>query len=181
MAASVLRTDLDGKSLELLAEGLRNPFEPAVDSLGNVFISDNDDDGNEQCRIVFVMEGGNYGYWPRRRGDRRLDAVHWNEDAPGVVPKILKTGFGSPTGMMFYEGTLLPERFRRTLIHADAGPGVVRSYPVRSQRRLLLGGNPRPSSPVPATNGSARSMSPRRPTARFLSPTGTIRVSAGTT
>jgi putative membrane-bound dehydrogenase-like protein len=131
MAASVLRTDLEGKSLELLAEGLRNPFEPAVDSLGNVFISDNDDDGNEQCRIVFVMEGGNYGYWPRRRGDRRLDAVHWNEDAPGVVPKILKTGFGSPTGMMFYEGTLLPEPFRRTLIHADAGPGVVRSYPVR--------------------------------------------------
>src|SRR5262245_41188860 len=61
MAASVLRTDLEGKSLELLAEGLRNPFEPAVDSLGNVFISDNDDDGNEQCRIVFVMEGGNYG------------------------------------------------------------------------------------------------------------------------
>src|SRR5438876_1187890 len=130
LAACVLRTDLEGRRLELLAEGLRNPFEPAVDSFGNVFISDNDDDGNEQCRIVFVMEGGNYGYWPKRRGNRRLDAVHWNEDLPGVVPKILKTGFGSPTGMIFYEGTLLPEAYRRTLIHADAGPGVVRSYPL---------------------------------------------------
>ena len=133
MAASVLKTDLEGNKLELLAEGLRNPFEPAIDSFGNVFISDNDDDGNEQCRIVFVMEGGNYGYWPKRKGDRRLDAVHWNENVPGVVPKILKTGFGSPTGMMFYEGNLLPEPFRRALIHADAGPGVIRSYPLHSR------------------------------------------------
>ena len=130
MAASVLRTDLEGNKLELLAEGMRNPFEPAIDSFGNVFISDNDDDGNEQCRINFVMEGANYGYWPRRRGNRRLDEVHWNEDMPGVMPKILKTGMGSPTGMTFYEGNLLPEGFQRTLIHADAGPGVVRSYPL---------------------------------------------------
>ena len=113
MAASVLKTDLEGNKLELLAEGLRNPFEPAIDSFGNVFISDNDDDGNEQCRIVFVMEGGNYGYWPKRKGDRRLDAVHWNENVPGVVPKILKTGFGSPTGMMFYEGNLLKSPYSR--------------------------------------------------------------------
>ncbi len=133
LAASVLRTDLDGNRLELLAEGFRNPMEPAVDSFGNVFISDNDDDGNEQCRIAFVMEGGNYGYWPHRSGDRHLDSVHWNEDMPGVVPKILKTGFGSPVGMIFYEGSLLPDRMQGTLIHADAGPGVVRSYPVKPQ------------------------------------------------
>ena len=48
-AATVLRTDLDGQQLELLAEGMRNPYEPAVDSFGNVFASDNDDDGNQQC------------------------------------------------------------------------------------------------------------------------------------
>lgn len=128
-AATVLRTDLDGNRLELLAEGLRNPYEPAVDCYGNVFISDNDDDGNESVRIDYIMEGGNYGYWPRRKGNRKLDAVHWNEDQPGVVPKMVRTGFGSPTGMLFYEGDLLPERYRYTLIHADAGPGVIRSYP----------------------------------------------------
>ncbi len=128
-AASVLRTDLEGNKLELLAEGLRNPLEPAVDSFGNVFISDNDDDGNQQCRICYIMDGGNYGYWPKRKGDRRLDSIHWNEDRPGIVPKILKTGFGSPVGLTFYEGTLLPQGMRRTLLHADAGPGEVRSYP----------------------------------------------------
>ena len=129
LAASVLRTDLEGQHLELLAEGMRNPYEPTVDCFGNVFISDNDDDGNQQVRINYVMEGGSYGYWPRRKGDRRLDAVHWNEDQPGVVPKMIRTGFGSPCGIMFYEGTLLPEQYQMTLIHADAGPAVIRSYP----------------------------------------------------
>ncbi len=100
-----------------------------MDCYGNVFISDNDDDGNESVRIDYVMEGGNYGYWPRRKGNRKLDAVHWNEDQPGVVPKMVRTGFGSPTGLMFYEGDLLPERYHFTLLHADAGPGVIRSYP----------------------------------------------------
>lgn len=129
MAATVLRTDLEGNHLELLAQGMRNPYEPTVDSFGNVFISDNDDDGNEQCRINFVIEGGHYGYWPRRNGDRRLDRVHWNEDRPGVVPKMIKTGFGSPTGILVYEGDHLPKAYHDTLIHADAGPRVIRSYP----------------------------------------------------
>lgn len=131
MAATILRTDLGGEHLELLAQGMRNPYEPAVDAFGNVFTSDNDDDGNQQCRINYVMEGGHYGYWPRRRGDRRLDAVHWNEDRPGVVPKMVRTGFGSPCGLLFYDGTLI-SGVRGTLIHADAGPGVVRSYPYQT-------------------------------------------------
>ena len=127
-AATVLRTDLDGQQLELLAEGMRNPYEPAVDSFGNVFASDNDDDGNQQCRINQVLGGGYYGYWPKIRGDRRRDSVHWNQDRPGVVPKLIKTGFGSPSGITMYEGRLLPERFQNALIHADAGPGVIRAY-----------------------------------------------------
>ncbi len=35
--------------------------------------------------------------------------AHWHEEQPGIVHKILRTGFGSPTGICFYEGTLLPE------------------------------------------------------------------------
>jgi len=132
-AATVLRMDLEGKHLEVLASNMRNPYEPTVDSFGNVYISDNDDDGNEQTRINYVMEGADYGYWnkgtnSRRRGDRRLDKVHWNSDRPGVMPTMLKTGFGSPTGLLFYEGAHLPVQYRQTLIHSDAGPGVIRSY-----------------------------------------------------
>jgi hypothetical protein len=44
----------------------------------------------------------------------------------------LQTGNGSPTGIILYEGKLLPETFRNQIIHCDAGPRVVRAYPVKN-------------------------------------------------
>jgi putative membrane-bound dehydrogenase-like protein len=122
-AGTIWRCDLDGKNLELIAQNFRNEYEPCVDSFGTVFVSDNDDDGSQQTRICYVMPGGNYGYWPRGPGES-----HWHEEQPGVVPKILRTYFGSPTGMCVYEGTLLPESYRGQLLHTDAGPRHVRCY-----------------------------------------------------
>src|SRR5690606_25947750 len=46
---------------------------------------------------------------------------------------LLQTGAGSPTGMIFYEGDLLPKVFQNQIIHCDAGPNEVRAYPVRRQ------------------------------------------------
>jgi len=125
---TIWRCDLDGKNLELLAHNFRNEYEPCVDSFGNIFVSDNDDDGSQQTRICYVMPGGNYGYWPRGPGQS-----HWHEDQPGVVPKILRTGFGSPTGMCVYEGTLLPKKYWGQLLHTDAGPRQVRCYHLKPQ------------------------------------------------
>jgi putative membrane-bound dehydrogenase-like protein len=122
-AGTIWRCDLDGKNLELIAHNFRNEYEPCVDSFGTVFVSDNDDDGNQQTRICYVMPGGNYGYHPRGPGQS-----HWHEEQPGVVPKILRTGFGSPTGICVYEGTLLPKKYWGQLLHTDAGPRHVRCY-----------------------------------------------------
>jgi putative membrane-bound dehydrogenase-like protein len=122
-AGTIWRCDLDGKNLELLAHNFRNEYEPCVDSFGTIFVSDNDDDGNQQTRICYVMPGGNYGYWPRGPGES-----HWHEEQPGVVPKILRTYFGSPTGICVYEGKLLPQKYWGQLLHTDAGPRHVRCY-----------------------------------------------------
>ncbi len=122
-AGTVWRCDQDGTNLELIAHNFRNNYECCVNSFGEVWLSDNDDDGNQQTRICFVMPGGNYGYWPRGPGQS-----HWHEEQPGVVHKALRTGFGSPTGICFYEGTLLPERFRGELLHTDAGPRELRAF-----------------------------------------------------
>src|SRR5262249_17251230 len=92
------------------------------------FVSDNDDDGNQQTRICYVMPGGNYGYWPRGPGQ-----THWHEEQPGVVPKILRTYFGSPTGMCVYEGDLLPKKYHNQLLPTDAGPRHVRCYHLTPQ------------------------------------------------
>jgi putative membrane-bound dehydrogenase-like protein len=122
-AGTIWRCELDGTKLELLADNFRNEYEPCVDSFGTIFTSDNDDDGNQQTRICYVMPGGDYGYHPRGAGQ-----THWHEEKPGVVPKVLRTYFGAPTGMCFYEGTLLPKKYWGQPLHTDAGPREVRCY-----------------------------------------------------
>ncbi|MEQ1906339.1 MAG: PVC-type heme-binding CxxCH protein, partial [Pirellulaceae bacterium] len=138
----VFRCNLDGSELEVLGHNFRNNYEAAVDSFGGIWQSDNDDDGNRGVRINFVMEYGNYGYldeftgagWqsPRTGIENEIPRRHWHQDDPGVVPNLLVTGAGSPTGITVYEGTLLPERFHNQVIHCDAGPNVVRSYATKS-------------------------------------------------
>ncbi|HEX3147658.1 MAG TPA: PVC-type heme-binding CxxCH protein [Gemmataceae bacterium] len=125
-AGTVWRCDMDGTNLELLAHNFRNNYECCVNSFGEIWLSDNDDDGNQQTRICYVMPGGNYGYYPRGPGQ-----THWHEEQPGIVHKTLRTGFGSPTGICFYEGTLLPEKYRGQLLHTDAGPREFRCFHIK--------------------------------------------------
>jgi len=44
---------------------------------------------------------------------------------------LILTGAGAPTGILVYEGNLLPEIFRGQIILADAGPRVVRCVQVQ--------------------------------------------------
>ncbi|MDP1799455.1 MAG: NPCBM/NEW2 domain-containing protein, partial [Planctomycetaceae bacterium] len=137
----VFRCNLDGSEVETLGWNFRNNWEVCVDSFGTMWQSDNDDDGNRGVRINFVMEFGNYGYkdektgagWqsPRTNMETEIPLRHWHLNDPGVVPNLLQTGAGSPTGICVYEGDLLPEVFRNQIIHCDAGPNVVRCYPVK--------------------------------------------------
>ncbi len=138
----VFRCDTDGSHVECLGSNFRNPYEVAVDSYGSLWQSDNDDDGNRGTRINYVMQYGNYGYtdemtgagWQANRtnAEDSIPLKHWHINDPGEVPNLLQTFAGSPTGMIVYEGSLLPAQFRNQMIHCDAGPNVVRSYPVKN-------------------------------------------------
>jgi len=137
----VFRCNPDGTGTEWLAQNFRNPYEVAVDSYGNLWQSDNDDDGNRGTRINYVLPYGNYGFkdeltgagWQSNRTniEDSIPLRHWHLNDPGVVPNLLQTFAGSPTGIIFYEGSLLPQPFRGSIIHCDAGPNVVRAYPVK--------------------------------------------------
>jgi len=169
------RCDLDGSNVETLGWNFRNNWELCVDSFGTVWQSDNDDDGNRGVRINYVMEYGNYGYkdeftgagWknPRTNLETEIPLRHWHLNDPGVMPNLIQTGAGAPTGICLYEGDLLPEVFRGQIIHCDAGPNVVRAYPVRNDgagysawiQNLLVGTRDkwfRPSDVVVAPDGS---------------------------
>ncbi len=137
----VFRCDLDGSNVETLGWNFRNNWEATTDSFGSIWQSDNDDDGNKGVRINFVMEFGNYGYkdeftgagWQQKREnmEKEIPERHWHLNDPGVVPNLLLTGAGSPTGICVYEGRLLPKVFWDQVIHCDAGPNVCRAYPAK--------------------------------------------------
>jgi len=125
----VFRCNVDGTGLKILAHNFRNNYECALDAFGNIWQSDNDDDGNQWGRFTYVMTGGNYGFLgPTGRHWSQEKKSHFHMEDPGVVPTLLRTGAGSPTGLCVYEGDLLPEKYRGVPIHTDAGPRVVQCF-----------------------------------------------------
>ena len=156
--ANTLRVDRDGSNFEILADRQRNNYETSLNAFGNAFTSDNDDDGNRGSRVIWVMDGGSYGY--RTPGSPR----HWGEEVPGNVPKMVGTGNGSPCGIMVYEGSLLTGAYQGCLFEADAGTRQINFFPVerhgsnfRTQYKVLLGSDDpwfRPVDMTAAPDGS---------------------------
>ena len=125
--ANTLRVNRDGTQFEILADRQRNNYETSLNAFGNIFTSDNDDDGNRGCRVIWIMDGGHYGY--RTPGSPR----HWGEEVPGNVPKLVGTGNGSPCGLTVYEGDLLPEEYHGAIFEAEAGTRQINSFPLTRQ------------------------------------------------
>ncbi len=128
-----LRVDRDGRHLAVLAHNFRNSYEVAIDSFGNLWQNDNDDEV-QACRTSWLMEGGNMGFFSPDgtrswRADRRpgqsIPVAQWHQDDPGVVPAGDIYGAGGPTGVVVYEGDLLPKSFRGMVLNADAGRNTV--------------------------------------------------------
>ena len=125
----------DGTGLEVIAQNFRNPYELAIDAFGDIWQTDNDDDGNAWTRVNYVMAGGNYGFrGPNGRTWQEDGGTHFHQELPGVVPNMLRLGPGSPCGLVVYEGTLLPEMYRGQLLHAEAGRRLIARYPCPGRR-----------------------------------------------
>ena len=139
MDGMVIRCETDFSEVEVLGYNFRNNWEVTVDSYGSMWQSDNDN-GSSSCRVNFVMEHGNYGYRdevtglgyqsPRTNMSPNISESMWHQNDPGVIPNLLITGAGAPTGILVYEGDLLPEPFRGQMIHAEPGRNVVWAFPI---------------------------------------------------
>ncbi len=129
---AVFRCNADGSGLEVYCYGLRNPQELAFDDFGNLFTGDNNSDGGDQARWVYLVENSDNGW---RIGYQFIEgsAQHeargpWNAEkmwAPKnpeqplyVVPPIANIASG-PSGVSYYPGTGGPEYFKGTFTLAD--------------------------------------------------------------
>jgi quinoprotein glucose dehydrogenase len=130
----VLRCEPDGANLEVFARGLRNPQELAFDDFGNLFTGDNNSDGGDRARWVHLVEGGDSGWRigyqhmhaPPRRGPWNAEKLwypQWEGQAAYIVPPLANLGYG-PSGLAYYPGTGLPEKYARHFFLCDFRGGA---------------------------------------------------------
>jgi glucose/arabinose dehydrogenase len=113
----VIRTDLDGKEWEIVSIGYRNAYDLAFSREGELFTYDSDmewDIGAPWYRpttVCHVTSGSEFGW---RSGSS--NPPYWYVD---VAAPVLAIGPGSPTGLVFGDGTHFPGRWQHALYCLD--------------------------------------------------------------
>jgi putative heme-binding domain-containing protein len=127
----IARTDPDGKEWELIAAGLRNPFDIAFNRDGELFTYDADmewDIGEpwyRPTRVNHVVSGAEFGF---RNGSGKWPAYYI--DSFGAVADV---GPGSPTGITFGYGSKFPEKYREALFISDWSFGKLRAVHLKPE------------------------------------------------
>jgi putative membrane-bound dehydrogenase-like protein len=120
----------DGKKLRRIATGFWNPFGVCRDIYGRVFAVDNDPDQSPPCRMVHVVEGGDYGFQFRYGRSGKHPFQSWHGTLPGTLPMM--TGVGeAPCEILSYESDGLPKEYRGQLLVTSWADHRVERYAVK--------------------------------------------------
>lgn len=137
-----LTVNPDGTGLGVKGHNFRNAYELTVDSYGNFWQNDNDDEV-AACRVSWLMEGGNAGYFSTdgtrtwqadQRPDQEIFTAHWHQEDPGVMPVGDRSGAGAPTGITINESDALGEKYLGMVLSADAGRNVIFGYHPKKEK-----------------------------------------------
>ncbi|MFO0902107.1 MAG: PVC-type heme-binding CxxCH protein [Pirellulales bacterium] len=143
---AVFRCRPDGRELEVVHTGLRNPQEIAFDDYGNLFAADNNCDRGDHSRLVYVVDGGDSGWnmayqtipEPYPTGPWHAERMWYVDGDPAaegiqpawVLPPVGKLGAG-PSGFAHYPGLGLPPRYRDHFFLCNyTGAGGIESFKV---------------------------------------------------
>lgn len=163
---NVYRCRPDGSKLELVATGFWNPFHLAFDAYEHLFAVDNDPDSRPPCRLLHVVDGGDFGY--RFRNGRK--GVHpftaWNGELPGTLPMVAGTG-EAPSGIVIYQSDMLPGDYRGTALATSWGDHRIEKFVLSRQGASFR------SHAVPVLQGDENF----RPVGIAVAPDGSLYVS----
>ncbi len=122
-AGWIAHVDSTGKNWELVASGLRNPFDLAFDEAGEIFTYDSDMEWDigmawyRPTRICHVTSGADFGW---RDGNGK-----WAPSYPDNLPPIVNIGQGSPTNLIALGDARFPKKYRHTLLASDWSFGIM--------------------------------------------------------
>jgi putative membrane-bound dehydrogenase-like protein len=140
----IFRCRLGGHDLELFARGMRNPWDICIDSGFNWLGTDNDPGGPGE-RIFMPVQHGHYTM-------RHPWVFDWMGKHIAVAPSsnLFPSVSGSGTGVVFYNSTHFPEKYRGRYLIADWTNNCIFLYnpmwdgslqmPAETMRKVVDGG-----------------------------------------
>lgn len=174
VAGALLRLSPDFSTVEIVADGFRNPYSFDFNPDGESLTYDSDNERcvglpwYEGCRFYHVVPGGNYGW----RAPQRSQTWRKPPYFPDVVRPIADLGRGSPTGVACYRHTQFRAKYRGGFFLADWTFGRIYFVPLTPSGSTYRG-TPEVFAEATGTSGFA-------PTALAVHPkTGELFVSIG--
>ncbi len=125
----VFRTDAEGKQVEIVAGGLRNAYDLAVNAAGEIFTHDSDMESDlgttwsRPTRLYHVVPGAEFGW--------RSGWSKWPEGHLDGLSGIADTDRGSPAGLTVYEHLAFPKQYRNAIFSCDWSEGKIVSMNLR--------------------------------------------------
>ena len=129
---SLYRCDLDGSNLERIGTAIWNCFSMTFDNFGNLFAVENDPDGMPPCRLLHIVNGGNYGFQFQHGRDGLSPLTSWFGQIPGTLPMVAGTG-EAPSGLLHYGLGHFGNSLKGTLLATAWGDSVVQSFQLNSR------------------------------------------------
>ena len=142
----VFRCDPDGSNLELFHHGVRNPQGMAFNEVGDLFTVDNSMGAGDKSRILYLVEDADSGWDAGFQLSRNFRDV-LNRENHGIRPPWFSEGLyegkspdspawvnpasghltAGPSGMDYYPGIGLPERYQDHFFICDFRGGAANS------------------------------------------------------
>ena len=148
-AGWVAKTDLDGKSWELISMGFRNAYDIAFNRDGELFSYDSDMEWDiglpwyRPTRVVHSVPGAEFGF---RNGSGKLPAYYAD-----TLPPVVNIGPGSPVGVTFGYGSKFPAKYQNALFCLDWTYGTMYAIHLKpdgatytGEKEEFLSGKPLP-------------------------------------
>jgi putative membrane-bound dehydrogenase-like protein len=136
----------DGGKMRRVATGFWNPFGTCFDNTGRLFVTDNDPDSSPPCRLIHVVDGGNYGYQFRYGRSGLHPFQSWNGQLPGTLGMVAGTG-EAPCEVMVINSKAWPAEYQGDLLVASWADHRIERYKLKpkgasfeAERQTLIQG-----------------------------------------